>query len=370
MAETPPAAIRPRKLDLAVAVSNRAEVVNFYQTVYKASRDVASAWNGNVGSCLPGTTSQAYIDATVLRLNYFRAMAGLPGDVMADPAWNDKAQQAALMMSAQGQLSHSPITTWACYSVAGAEAAGKSNLSLGADAASAIDLYLDDPGSGNAAVGHRRWILNPPGKVVGVGNIPAGITRAANALWVIGGVGARPPKPEWVAWPPPGCVPWQVMPKSSGRWSFSYAYAVFTNSIISMSAFGTNISVAVEPLSQGYADNTIVWRPSGMSFVPPSADTTYSVTVSNVIVNGKSRSFAYAVTVIDAERPALAATRSGTAEIEISWSVTGASYRLFSSPSLPGSSWTLWAQTPPAVSGRHTVRISPSNSARFFRLEP
>ncbi len=102
----------------------------------------------NRRTCTAGTTSQAYADATILRVNYFRAMAGLPADVVLSNAWNLKAQDAALMMSAQGALSHSPDTNWSCYTSGGAEAAGKSNLALGADAAAAIDLYMDDQGSG------------------------------------------------------------------------------------------------------------------------------------------------------------------------------------------------------------------------------
>ena len=56
-------------------------------------------------TCTAGTTSQAYADATILRVNYFRAMAGLQADVVLSNAWNLKAQDAALMMSAQGALS-------------------------------------------------------------------------------------------------------------------------------------------------------------------------------------------------------------------------------------------------------------------------
>jgi hypothetical protein len=132
-------------------------------------------------------------------------------------------------MSAQGSLSHTPPTNWACYTTNGAEAAGKSNIGLGADGPGVIDLYVDDPGSGgNAAVGHRRWILYPPTKIMGTGSIPGTGGWAANALWVIGGTGSRPAQPAWVAWPPQGFIPYQILPKNSQRWSFSYRSATFT----------------------------------------------------------------------------------------------------------------------------------------------
>jgi hypothetical protein len=62
---------------------------------------VASGWNGNRSTCTAGTTSQAYADATILRVNYYRAMTGLPGDVILSNLWNLQVQDAALMMSAQ-----------------------------------------------------------------------------------------------------------------------------------------------------------------------------------------------------------------------------------------------------------------------------
>ena len=77
-----------------------------------------------------------------MRINYFRAMAGLPGDVVFDTTWNAQCQEAALMMIAEGNLSHSPPTGWACYSADGATAAGKSNLALGNHGPGAIDAYI------------------------------------------------------------------------------------------------------------------------------------------------------------------------------------------------------------------------------------
>ena len=62
-------------------------------------------------------------DATALRVNYFRAMAGVSAAVTFSDALGAKAQQAALMMSANNSLSHFPPTTWLDYTQAGAEAA-------------------------------------------------------------------------------------------------------------------------------------------------------------------------------------------------------------------------------------------------------
>ena len=356
---------------LAVNLNNRADVVQLYQVTYKASQGVASGWNGNRSTCTAGTTSLAYSDATILRVNYYRAMAGLPSDVILTNAWNLEAQDAALMMSVQGALSHTPDPTWSCYTSGGAEAAGKSNLSLGADAAAAIDLYMDDPGSGgNAAVGHRRWILYPPTKIMGAGNIPSTGGWAANDLWVIGGAGSRPPQPAWVAWPPPGYVPWQVMPRSSGRWSFSYAGATFTGAAVFMRRAGTNVSLTPEAQAQGYGDNTIVWVPQGIPTSAPLGDTTYSVTVSNVVVSGQPQAFTYAVTIIDPDVPTLSLSIGLANNLAISWPSASTGYSLQQNSSLiNGSGWTNVSVTPQVVSNQYVATVQIGSGQRFYRLK-
>ncbi|HEY5913354.1 MAG TPA: CAP domain-containing protein [Verrucomicrobiae bacterium] len=364
-----PVAIWQQK-ELTVDTSDRSSVAEFYQTVYRASQGAASGWTGNRSTCTAGTTSQAYADATILRVNYFRAMTGLPGDVILSNAWNLKAQDAALMMSAQGQLSHSPDTSWKCYTAAGAEAAGKSNLALGADAAAAIDLYMDDPGAGgNAAVGHRRWILYPPTKIMGTGNIPNTGGWAANDLWVIGRAGSRPAQPAWVAWPPKGFVPYQVMPRSSGRWSFSYPGASFANAAVFMQRLGTNVSLTLETQAPGYGDNTIVWVPQGVPATAPTGDVIYTVTVSNVVISSQARLFTYSVTIIDPDVPALAAGRGPTNSIALSWSASSSGYTLQQNSSLADSGgWTRAGVNTQVVSNRYVAIVTNGPGRMFFRL--
>ncbi len=356
---------------LVVNPNDRADVVRLYQVTYKASQGVASGWNGNRSTCAAGTTSLAYADATILRVNYFRAMAGLPSDVILSNAWNLKAQDAALMMSAQGALSHTPDPTWSCYTAGGAEAAGKSNLALGADAAAAIDLYMDDPGSGgNAAVGHRRWLLYPPTRIMGAGNIPSTGGWAANDLWVIGGAGSRPPQPAWVAWPSPGYVPWQIMPRSSGRWSFSYPSATFTGAAVFMKRAGTNVSLTLETQAQGYGDNTIVWVPQGIPTGAPPGDASYSVTVSNVVVSGQSKVFTYTVTIIDPDVPTLAIRIGPTNSLALSWPSASTGYSLQQNSSLTNSAgWTNLSVTPQIVSNQYVATVQIGSGPRFYRLK-
>jgi hypothetical protein len=38
--------------------------------------------NGSHSSCIPGDTAAAFRDSVLLRINYFRAMSGVPADAI------------------------------------------------------------------------------------------------------------------------------------------------------------------------------------------------------------------------------------------------------------------------------------------------
>lgn len=285
--------------------SDRMAMRAYYHNVYRASVGVPMDWNGSVADCLPGTNGWAYIEATLLRVNYFRGMAGLPS-VIDDPDWNRKSQAAALMMAAEARLSHHPGQDWACWSAEGAEAAGKSNLYHGRGGPEAIDGYMDDFGEENYFVGHRRWILYPPQQRVGTGSVPTADGRiGANCLWVIGGAGARPDQPSVVAWPPAGFVPFQILPKVSRRWSFSVAGADFASAWVTMRRSGTNVPVIIERLEndRGYGDNSIVWVPQSLPDVAPAEDINYEVEVGNYRLGDAIQNYSYRVTIFDGDAP-------------------------------------------------------------------
>lgn len=364
-----PVSPTPRKLAVTVSPSDRTDVVRFFNEVYKTSQGVATEWSGDRSACLAGTTGQAYLDATVLRVNFFRAMAGLPADVTLSNTWNVKAQEAALMLSVKGELNHFPDPTWPCFTSGGAEAAGRSNITLGAHGAEAIDLYMDDPGANNIAVGHRRWILYPPTKLMGVGNIPGSGGQAANDLWVIGGAGSRPTQPEWVAWPPAGYLPYQLLPQRSGRWSFSYPQADFSNARVSMQHEGASIPLATYAPWPGYGDHTIVWVPEAISAGRPAADKTYNVLVSDVIAGGQTRSFSYFVTIIDPDAPVLGITTNPSGTLELSWSTAYPGYSLEYAASIgPSGTWEPAGSHVEVVGNWNVVQVQPSAGVRFFRL--
>src|SRR5689334_18426419 len=69
-----------------VDMTNREDVRQFYFRVHDASNGVDPGWTGgSIDGCAPGTVSQDFLDATLTRINYFRAMAGVPSNVTFDP---------------------------------------------------------------------------------------------------------------------------------------------------------------------------------------------------------------------------------------------------------------------------------------------
>jgi len=279
-----------------VSPAVRSSVVSFYENVYLPVFSVPMSWTGNAANCNAGSTSQAYIDASFDLINYYRAMVELP-PVVNDSSKNASSQEAALMMSVNNSLSHSPPSGWKCYTSTGATAASKSNLALGAAGPRAIDLYIKDPGAGNTAAGHRRWILHPPRSSFGIGSV-GGATRDANGLWVFAGTTTRPAT-DIVAWPPRGFVPYRLV---YPRWSFSLNSAPganFGSASISMHENGVPVVLnIVSSTANGYGDNTLVWEPSGLAITAGQADRAFDIVVSGVSNTGQS-TYSYRVTVID-----------------------------------------------------------------------
>lgn len=292
----------------AINPASRETARLFYQAVYASSNNIAVDWTGSISSCNAGTISTDYQNATLRRINWFRAMAGIPASITLDSVFNQKAQQAALMMSANNNLSHSPASSWLCYTTAGAEGASKSNLGLGHSGATGVsEGAIREAGSNNAPVGHRRWVLYPQTTRMGVGDVPAtGNQYSGTAVWVQdGNFGAARPtvRDTFVAWPPKGYVPYTVV---YPRWSFSYPSANFSSARVTMTENGNAFGVTQETVANGYGENTIVWLPSNMSneshWSKPSADTVYNVTISNVVIGGKAQTFNYTVTVFDPDK--------------------------------------------------------------------
>lgn len=242
----------------SINTSSLATVNAAYWSAYQPRLSQLIDWiGGSVLGCLPGLSSLSTNAGTLASLNFVRSMAGL-APVSFSSTMNAAAQKAALIMAANGNLSHYPSSGWKCWTSAGATAASKSNLALAYPSLKAgqiIDLYMDDPGSTNTAAGHRRWILNPFSTVMGTGS-----TEVANALTVIGPTSANRPNPRWVGWPTAGYFPNALEP--GGRWSLSAGRrdVNFRYARIAVFQGTTRIPVHKYTVHGGYAQPTLVWQ--------------------------------------------------------------------------------------------------------------
>lgn len=332
----------------SVDTTDRELVRSFYNTVFTESEDVPSSWTGSYNPLAAGSISQERLDATLLRINFFRAMAGVPSSIQFSSTNNNRCQNTALMMSSDNVLVHLPdpmtqlwnLAAW--WPMAGiwnqiqvedswwrfinGEAktgAANSNLALGSSGPEAIFGYMQDPGNNNATVGHRQWILHPPTRTMGAGDVDGDpftvfsnslhesdySPKETNALWIFDGniLDPYPPlRDGFVAWPPPGYIPSAL---TFARWSFHVSNADFSTATVSMSKGGNPVATEVVNVPSSFGEH-FVWVPDGKDtntldpvFGPPPQDETYQVNVSNVMIGGLPKSFQYSVTVFDAAQP-------------------------------------------------------------------
>lgn len=279
--------------------TDRQAAIDFYLSDYLPTQNASFDWSGNFDECKAGDTSTAFRTAVLQRINYFRAMAGVPADIVFSDDYNQKAQAAALMMSVNAQLDHFPTQQWRCYTTDGSEAARHANLYLSVRSPDAVDGYFLDPGAGNYHVAHRRWLLYPQTRAMGTGDVPETESyAAANALWVVDDnhyFDDRPPTRDgFVAWPPPGFVPNTLIVQ---RWSLSYNNANFDHASVTMTLNGEILNVQISPLVNGFGENTLVWEvtPTVISSLR-AADSVFAVSVSNVVIGGAAKNFDYRVT--------------------------------------------------------------------------
>ncbi|MGA3284827.1 MAG: hypothetical protein ABSD57_10270 [Verrucomicrobiota bacterium] len=338
-----------------VNAASREQVREFFNAVYTSSQGVAMNSTAVTAACTPGTNSTAFQNATLRRINWLRAMAGIPAAVTFSSNESTQDQAAALIMSANNALQHIGIPpTWSCFSVAGTNAADNSNLALGSDGPDAITSYIWDFGANNTAVGHRRWILYPQTQVMAAGDVPVeGSFNSANATWVFDANlgGPRPATSQpFVSWPPAGFVPYQLV---FPQWSFALSNADFSAATVSMTSNGVSVAVAIQPYQMYMGENTVVWVPMGLdatsqgtTFPFNGTDTVYSVTVTNIKVNASIVGFTYNVTLFDPAVPGtdyVATAVSGTSTPYLN---TGNPYACvpIANPNTTGYQW-LTAQT-------------------------
>lgn len=266
----------------------------------------------DIAACNPGQLKPEVGQRVLAVVNDIRAHHALPPVTYA-AAEEPAVQQSALMMAANGQLSHTPPPSWLCYSAAGATAAGQSNIYLAMggglrysqDADIVIGWLTDTNNVAANNIGHRRWLLYPFLSTISYGRV-AGRWQTSNradgaSIKVINTAqNTAGPLPDYVAYP------YQDYPARYFDTNALLSFGVIANKT---SNFGANANVnfagatitvrqrggATLPVSNVSFDNDGFGLPNNLqwSVAGLAANTIYDVTINNVMVNGASRNYSY-----------------------------------------------------------------------------
>jgi uncharacterized protein YkwD len=286
-----------RSAAVGIDTARRAAVRSALRKKLRPALLTPIGWTGSTAACRAGAPSAEAQSSTLAAINFFRAMGRLD-PVTLDKALSAQAQKAALMMDANFALDHDPPQSWSCWSAAGTDAAGQSNLCLGCSGAEAVAAYLIDSGDGNGVVGHRRWVMYPQTTMMGSGS-----TGRSNALVVFGSDAALSSNlPTWVAWPPPGYFPTELEP--AGRWSLSASSTAVTFAeakVVVRTAAGTRLKVTQEKVVNGYGSNTLVWQVSGLKLPTGTTARRLEVAVTGIRRGAAMVSRKYSVRLFNAD---------------------------------------------------------------------
>lgn len=268
----------------------------------------------DIASCRQGQLSTQTTNAVLADLNAIRALHRLP-PVAYSAADEPAAQASALLQAANDSLSHTPPSSWRCYTAAGRTGSETSNLYGGYG--NGLSFISDDEvlagwltETNNLvvdSVGHRRWLLHPflgsvaYGRVVGPS--PTRTRGDAAALKVINNVGggvANGALPPYVAYP------FQDYPAryfdTGALLSFGVIASANANSAANASVNFANARVTVSQrgggamtVSKQSYDNQGYGLPNNLQFAVAGlrAGVYYDVTITGVVVGGATQSYSY-----------------------------------------------------------------------------
>jgi uncharacterized protein YkwD len=297
-------------------------------TPFPTPSPTSSSWAANaaaqfssapdVPGCTAGTLNQAVITDALQTLNAIRALHHLPA-VTFSATDENAAQQAALMMAANGALNHNPPTTWKCYTAAGAAGAGSSDLYGGTISPYLVWSTTQDYFAGWMTetsnivannVGHRRWILDPCLGTVAYGRVSQvlsdGSRTDAAALKVFNNTGSNSYSgtlPPYVAYPY-GDYPAKYFDPSA-LFSFSAiidttnlannANVDFSKATVAVTSGTTALTVSnISYDNQGYGlPNNIQFAVAGVQ-----SGVSYTVAINGVLVRGTSTNYSYTFRIV------------------------------------------------------------------------
>ncbi len=204
-----------------------------------------------------GKLNQAFLSQAQLYFNYLRYAAGLP-DILLDDTLTGKAQHGAVLLAANGELTHTPSKpadmSDAFYQL-GSSSTATSNISMRyifdsrKILTSSLQGCIDDSNSKEnmLVVGHRQWMLNPKLLYTGFG-YAANADDYHFAVTQITDNSAADADYNFISWPAQGEFPNNII-TSGTPWSVTLNPQKYENPELE------KITVKVTRLSDG-----MVWN--------------------------------------------------------------------------------------------------------------
>lgn len=262
----------------------------------------------DLASCEPGINTEYQRMLALDRLNYVRSLHGL-SEVWYDESGDAEVAACALTCVSKRMLSHYPSDDWPCYSQDAADGCGSSNLNLQWNTApdkystaGIVDGFIRDENV--AAVGHRRWFLDPwlqRTAFARVDDYDDRYTAAAMKVsWGDSGLGSVGLQDGFVAYPfhdypealynDKAHMSFTVVADKSSKWKNKEQIVFSAPTVFVKDEGGTSIPVTdIGHDNQGYGVPNCLW----FKAVPTRKGVRYDVTISGISVNGKPMVYQY-----------------------------------------------------------------------------
>ena len=120
----------------------------------------------DVEECVAGTVSGSEKAKVLARVNYIRSIHDLK-PVYYDPEGDEITAQCSLIIAANQKLSHTPDSSWKCWTHDAYDGCNSSNIFIqwasydlaSLDSTEVVDAFLADEDV--ESLGHRRWLIDP-----------------------------------------------------------------------------------------------------------------------------------------------------------------------------------------------------------------
>jgi hypothetical protein len=267
----------------------------------------------DVASCNPGSLKDIIRQEFLARINALRALHNLPA-VTYSSTENAQMDQSSLMQALARTLSHTPPTTWTCYTSLGSQGAGSGNL-IGGWGTGLPWSTEDDKLAGwmnerySVSIGHRRWILDPFLGKISYGRVSVQDSsgfRSDAATMKVFGFAVDPPLPSnvpsFVAYPygdypvryfgPTDILSFSAIVNSTSRYANSGVS--FANATIRVTGPNGDLTITNQAADNvGYGiPNSVQWQVTGLQ-----QNVTYTVRITGVTGSSTS-SYQYTFKIV------------------------------------------------------------------------